>query len=68
MANKKSAIAKKTAYLIHEGKPAKQAYAIANSMSRSHRLTPTGHYIKKGGMKKNKTKFGELAPSSYAPN
>ena len=67
MAHKKSAIAKKTAYLIKEGKPAKQAYAIANSMSRSHKLTPTGHYKRKG-MKKNKTKFGELAPSSYAPN
>lgn len=66
MANKKSAIAKKTAYLIHEGKPAKQAYAIANSMSRSHRLTPEGHYKRKG-MKKRKETFGELAEGSYAP-
>lgn len=44
----KHAIGLKTEYLIHEGKTPEQAYAIANSMSREGRLTPEGHYIRKG--------------------
>lgn len=42
----KSAINKKTEHLIHEGKDADQAYAMANSMSRAGRLTKEGGYIR----------------------
>ena len=39
-----SAVSTKTAILVHEGKSPKQAYAMANAMSRAHRLTASGGY------------------------
>jgi hypothetical protein len=42
---KRSLVNKKTAILIREGKPAEQAYAMANSMVRAGRVTPTGKYV-----------------------
>ena len=41
-------VAAKTAVLIHEGKPAAQAYATAWSMKRAGRLSASGAYRRKG--------------------
>lgn len=53
---KKSAVQKKTAHLIHEGKKPAQAYATAKSMERAGRLTPSGGYkpVQKRSMRKKK--------------
>lgn len=58
---RKSAIAKKTAILIHEGKKPAQAYAMANSMAREGRLTSKGGYIRKHKKKASKN-FGDIMP------
>lgn len=42
------AVSKKISYLVREGKPQKQAVAIALSMKRAHRLTPSGGYKRVG--------------------
>ena len=43
-----SNVSKKISYLVHEGKPQKQAVAIALSMKRAGRLSPTGEYRRVG--------------------
>ena len=40
------AVSKKISKLVHEGKPQKQAIAMALSMKRAHRLTKEGGYIR----------------------
>lgn len=45
---KRSAVSKKISHLVHEGKPQKQAVAIALSMKRAGRLTPSGGYRRVG--------------------
>ena len=42
------AVSKKVSKLMHEGKPQKQAVAMALSMKRAHRLTPGGGYRRVG--------------------
>lgn len=42
--NRSDAVGKKIGHLIHEGKKPDQAAAIAYSMQRAHRLTPSGGY------------------------
>lgn len=64
---KSKAVSKKIAHMVREGKPQKQAVAIALNMKREGRLTKEGGYRRV--MKKRKQKFGELAPTStYQPN
>lgn len=41
---KHGAVSKKISKLVHEGKPQKQAVAIAKSMEREGRLTKDGGY------------------------
>ena len=53
---KKAAISKKISHLVHEGKPQKQAVAMAMNMAREGRLTAEGGY-----RRKRKKSFGELA-------
>lgn len=40
-------VGKKISHLVHEGKPQKQAEAMALSMEREGRLTETGGYRRK---------------------
>lgn len=42
------AVSKKIGVLVREGKPQKQAVAMALSMKRAGRLTKSGGYIRKG--------------------
>jgi hypothetical protein len=42
------AVSKKIGKLMHEGKPQKQAVAMALSMKRAHRLTKSGGYRRVG--------------------
>lgn len=44
-------VGKKIAHLVHEGKPQKQAVAMALSMDRAGRLTPEGGYRRVGKKK-----------------
>ncbi len=44
---RKQAVSKKISKLVHEGKPQRQAVAIALSMQREHRLTKEGGYRRK---------------------
>lgn len=54
----KSAVGKKIAKLVREGKPQKQAEAIALQMERSGRLTPGGGY--------KRVKKSILTPKEFA--
>jgi len=47
---KKSRVSKKISHLVREGTPQKQAVAMAMSMQRAGRITPSGGYrrVKKG--------------------
>jgi len=45
--SKRDAVSKKISKLVHEGKPAKQAVAIALAMKREGRLTKSGGYRRK---------------------
>lgn len=48
--NSPARVGKKISHLMHEGKPAEQAQAMALEMERKHRLTESGGYkrVKKG--------------------
>ena len=47
--NVDTAVSKKISHLVHEGKPQRQAVAMALSMQRAHRLTKEGGYIRAKG-------------------
>lgn len=53
-----SAIGRKISKLVHEGKPQKQAEAIALQMQRSGRLTPSGGY--------RRVKKSKVTPKEFA--
>jgi len=44
---KKSLVSQKISVLRHEGKPEKQAVAMAISMGKAHRLRQGGRYVRK---------------------
>jgi len=54
----KTAVGKKISKLVHEGKPQKQAEAIALQMQRSGRLTPNGGY--------KRVKKAKVSPKEFA--
>lgn len=54
----KSAVGKKISKLVHEGKPQKQAEAIALQMQRSGRLTANGGY--------KRVKKSKITPKEFA--
>ena len=45
---KRDAVSRKISKLVHEGKPQRQAIAIALAMKREGRLTKSGGYKRKG--------------------
>ena len=47
MASKKSLVSQKISVLRHEGKPEKQAVAMAINMGKAGRLRPGGKYVRK---------------------
>jgi len=48
VAKEKSLVSQKISVLRHEGKPEKQAVAMAINMGKAHRLRSGGRYIRKG--------------------
>jgi hypothetical protein len=42
----RSPVGKKISHLVREGEPQSKAVAMALSMKRAHRLTPSGGYIR----------------------
>ena len=54
----KTAVGKKISKLVHEGKPQKQAEAIALQMQRSGRLTSSGGY--------KRVKKAKVTPREFA--